>query len=148
MTQRELMNTEFLLHTRGLLLSWHLSVVSDGTRGQRLIQHFHIWMLRQVVKTTQVTNEALQLLEELMRREKTRGGASRRHTNEPTRPLGNMETRGREARGRVRRLTSVLPFLTSSKRSSTSARLGSSESTNHIGGVDGYDSCNTDKSTT
>lgn len=35
----------------------------------------------------------------------------------------------------------MLPFLTSSKRSNTSARLGSSESTNHIGGVEGYDSC-------
>lgn len=49
---------------------------------------------------------------------------------------------------RTSRLTSVLPFLTSSKRSNTSARLGSSESTNHIGGVDGYDSCNPDKSRT
>lgn len=33
--------------------------------------------------------------------------------------------------------TRVLPFLTSSSLSKTCARLGSSESTNHIGGVDG-----------
>lgn len=34
-------------------------------------------------------------------------------------------------------VTRVLPFLTSSSLSKTCARLGSSESTNHIGGVDG-----------
>ncbi len=34
----------------------------------------------------------------------------------------------------------ILPFLTSSSRSRTSVRLGSSESTNHIGEVEGYDS--------
>lgn len=55
---------------------------------------------------------------------------------------------GATSRGPISRLTSVLPFLTSSRRSNTSARLGSSESTNHMGGVDGYDSCNTGKSTT
>lgn len=38
------------------------------------------------------------------------------------------------------KVTRVLPFLTSSNRSKTCAKLGSSESTNQIGGVDGYDS--------
>lgn len=57
------MNAKFLVN---LFFSGHLSVLGDGTSGQRLIQHFHIWMLRQVVKATQVTDETLQLLEELI----------------------------------------------------------------------------------
>lgn len=84
-------------------------------------------MLRQVVKATQVTDETLQLLEELIRQEETCNELLLRE----------------EGRRSIGPLTSVLPFLTSSKRSNTSARLGSSESTNHIGGVDGYDSCDT-----
>lgn len=57
---------------RGLLISCrHLSVLSDGTGRQGLVQHLHIWMLRQVVKAAQVADETLQLLEELIGREET-----------------------------------------------------------------------------
>lgn len=129
------MNTMFLLQKQGLFFSGHLSVLGNRTSRQRLIEHFHIWMLGQVVKAAQVTNETLQLLEELIRQEKTAVIQINLYKSDTS-------------RGGISRLTSVLPFLTSSKRSNTSARLGSSESTNHIGGVDGYDSCNTGKSST
>lgn len=133
------MNTKFLLDKWDLFFFGHLSVLGDGTSRQRLVKHFHIWMLRQVVKATQVTNETLQLLEELKDK--------RKHEKNKLLLYKSAHTPDHRRRDTRRGLTSVLPFLTSSKRSNTSARLGSSESTNHIGGVDGYDSCNTGKST-
>lgn len=134
------MNTKFSLNKRDLLFFGHLSVLGDRTSRQRLIKHFHIWMLRQVVKATQVTNETLQLLEELKdKRKHEKKNKLLLYKSAHTQDHRRQDTR--------RGLTSVLPFLTSSKRSNTSARLGSSESTNHIGGVDGYDSCNTGKCT-
>lgn len=129
-------------HCTCAAFSSHPSVLGNGTGGQRLVQHFHVRVLRKVVKATQVTNETLQLLQELKRQEKPQGegmggrNTTRCDTEQPT-------DTSRKPWIRASRLTSVLPFLTSSKRSSTSARLGSSESTNHMGGVDGYDSCNT-----
>lgn len=52
-----------------LTFSTYLSLLENGASGQRLVEHFDIGMLRQVVKSTQVTNETLQLLKKLRRNE-------------------------------------------------------------------------------
>lgn len=88
------MNTKFLLDKRDLFVFGHLSVLGDRTSGQRLIKHFHIWVLRQVVKATQVTNETLQLLEELKDKRKHEKKTSCCYTNQPTHKIIGDRTRG------------------------------------------------------
>lgn len=89
------MNTKFSLNKRHLLFFGHLSVLGDRTSRQRLIKHFHIWMLRQVVKATQVTNETLQLLEELKdKRKHEKKKKSCGYTNQPTHKIIGDRTRG------------------------------------------------------
>lgn len=87
------MNTKFLLDKRDRFFFGHLSVLGDGTSRQRLIKHFHIWMLRQVVKATQVTNETLQLLEELKDKRKHEK-KNCCYTNQPTHQIIGDGTRG------------------------------------------------------
>lgn len=48
-----------------LVLGEYLSLLGNWASRKRLVKHFYIWMLWQVVKPTEITNEALQLLKKL-----------------------------------------------------------------------------------
>lgn len=53
----------------------YLALLTHGACRQRLVQHLHIRVLRQVVEAAQVTDQPLQLLQELMG--ETRGATMR-----------------------------------------------------------------------
>lgn len=54
----------------GLLFFFYanLSLLGNWTSRKRLVEHFYIWMLWQVVKATEITDEPLKLLKKLRAR--------------------------------------------------------------------------------